>query len=102
MAQFSTVALIVAAGSGSRMGSDLPKQYRPIGGKAVLAHAVDALASHRTIDAVRVVVGQGQEELARIALGDRDVGELIIGGSERAESVHAGLDAIEADVILVH
>lgn len=98
----NVTALIVAAGSGSRMGGDLPKQFRPIAGKAVLAHAVEALASHRTIGAVRVVIGDGQEGLARQALGERDVEELIIGGIERADSVRAGLAAIEGDVILVH
>jgi 2-C-methyl-D-erythritol 4-phosphate cytidylyltransferase/2-C-methyl-D-erythritol 2,4-cyclodiphosphate synthase len=98
----TVVALIVAAGSGSRMGGEIPKQFRPLVGKAVLAHAVDALASHPAIDAVRVVIGEGQEELARQALAGRDVGELIVGGAERADSVQAGLRAIEADVILVH
>src|SRR5262245_10975607 len=98
----SVTALIVAAGSGSRMGSDLPKQFRPIAGKAVLAHAVDALASHPAIDTVRVVIGEGQQDLARQALGNRDVGELIVGGAERADSVRAGLNANETDVILVH
>ena len=98
----SVTALIVAAGSGSRMGGEIPKQFRSIAGKAVLAHAVDALASHPAIDAVRVVVGPGQEEMAGQALAGRDVGELIIGGTERADSVRAGLEDIEADVILVH
>jgi len=98
----TVTALIVAAGSGSRMGGDLPKQYRPIAGKAVLAHAVDALTSHAAIDAVRVVIGAGQESQALEALGGRDVGELIIGGIERADSVRAGLQSIDADVILVH
>lgn len=98
----SVTALIVAAGSGSRMGGDLPKQYRPIAGKSVLAHAVDALASHPAIDAIRVVIGEGQEEMAREALGSREVGHFIIGGAERADSVRAGLEAIETDVILVH
>lgn len=98
----TVTALIVAAGSGSRMGGDLPKQYRMIAGKPVLAHAVDALASHPAIDAVRVVIGERQDELAREALGNRDVGNLIIGGAERADSVRAGLAAVEADVILVH
>jgi 2-C-methyl-D-erythritol 4-phosphate cytidylyltransferase/2-C-methyl-D-erythritol 2,4-cyclodiphosphate synthase len=102
MTQKSAVALIVAAGSGSRMGGALPKQYRPIGGKPVLAHAVDALASHPAIDAVRVVVGEGQQDMARNALGDRDVGELIVGGIERADSVCAGLGAIQAEIVLVH
>jgi 2-C-methyl-D-erythritol 4-phosphate cytidylyltransferase / 2-C-methyl-D-erythritol 2,4-cyclodiphosphate synthase len=98
----TVTALIVAAGSGSRMGGDLPKQYRTIAGKAVVAHAVDALASHPAVDAVRVVVGEGQDKLAREALGSRDVGDLIIGGAERTDSVRAGLAAVEADAILVH
>jgi 2-C-methyl-D-erythritol 4-phosphate cytidylyltransferase/2-C-methyl-D-erythritol 2,4-cyclodiphosphate synthase len=98
----TVTALIVAAGSGSRMGGDLPKQYRPIAGKAVLAHAVDALASHRAVDAVRLVIGAGQEELARQALGERDVGTLIIGGETRADSVRAGLEAVDCDIVLVH
>jgi len=98
----TTTALIVAAGSGSRMGGEIPKQFRPIMGRAVLAHAVDSLASHPAIDTVRVVIGDGQQQLARESLGDREVGELIIGGSERADSVRAGMDATDADVILVH
>jgi 2-C-methyl-D-erythritol 4-phosphate cytidylyltransferase/2-C-methyl-D-erythritol 2,4-cyclodiphosphate synthase len=102
MTQKSVVALIVAAGSGSRMGGDVPKQFRPIGGKAMLAHAVDALASHPAIDAVRVVIGEGQQEMARNSLGARNVGELIVGGTERADSVRAGLGAIAANVVLIH
>jgi 2-C-methyl-D-erythritol 4-phosphate cytidylyltransferase/2-C-methyl-D-erythritol 2,4-cyclodiphosphate synthase len=98
----TVTALIVAAGSGSRLGGGVPKQYRPIAGKAILAHAVDALASHPAIGTVRIVIGEGQEEFAREALGQRDVGELIIGGKERADSVRAGLTAVESDVILVH
>ncbi|MFL6749674.1 MAG: bifunctional 2-C-methyl-D-erythritol 4-phosphate cytidylyltransferase/2-C-methyl-D-erythritol 2,4-cyclodiphosphate synthase [Sphingomicrobium sp.] len=94
-------ALIAAAGAGSRMGGELPKQFRPIGGKAVLAHAVDALASHRAVDVVKVVIGEGQRDLARAALGDRNV-ELVTGGAERSDSVRAGMEASEADVILVH
>jgi len=95
-------ALIVAAGSGNRMGADQPKQYRLLGDRPVLAHAVDALTSHSRVDAVRVVVGAGQEEMARVALGSRDVGALVTGGKERADSVRAGLAAIGDGVVLVH
>jgi 2-C-methyl-D-erythritol 4-phosphate cytidylyltransferase/2-C-methyl-D-erythritol 2,4-cyclodiphosphate synthase len=98
----AVTAIIVAAGSGSRMGGDVPKQYRTLAGKSVLAHAVDALASHPRIDTVRVVIGAGQEELARAALGDRDVGELVVGGAERSDSVRAGLDAVGQGIVLVH
>ena len=98
----AVTALIVAAGSGSRMGGQIPKQFRSLANKAVLAHTVDAMASHPAIGAVRVVIGEGQQEMARKALGGRDVGELIAGGAERADSVRAGLAMIETDVILVH
>jgi len=98
----TVTALIVAAGSGNRLGGRVPKQYRPLAGKAVLAHAVDALASHPAIDTVRVIIGEGQDELARQALKSRDVGDFIIGGAERAGSVQAGLASAEADVVLVH
>ena len=98
----NVTALIVAAGSGSRMTGDMPKQYRPLGGKAVLAHAVDALAGHPGIGTVRVVIGAGQEELAREALESRTVGPLIFGGTERADSVRAGLAALAGDIVLVH
>jgi 2-C-methyl-D-erythritol 4-phosphate cytidylyltransferase/2-C-methyl-D-erythritol 2,4-cyclodiphosphate synthase len=98
----TVTALIVAAGSGSRMGGDLPKQYRRLGNKAVLAHAVDALASHPKGDAVRLVIGAGQQEQALEALAGRRVGELIVGGKERADSVRAGLAAIGEGIVLVH
>ena len=98
----TVTALIVAAGSGSRMGGEVPKQYRLLAGKPVLAHAVDALASHPGIDAVRVVIGAGQQEMARSALGARDVGELIEGGADRSDSVRAGLSAIGDGIVLVH
>jgi 2-C-methyl-D-erythritol 4-phosphate cytidylyltransferase/2-C-methyl-D-erythritol 2,4-cyclodiphosphate synthase len=102
VSEAKVTALIVAAGSGSRMGGDVPKQYRLLGTKTVLAHAVDALASHPRIDAVRVVIGPGHEEMAEIALGRRDVGRLIVGGAERADSVRAGLAAIGDGIVLVH
>ena len=95
-------ALIVAAGSGSRMGGDLPKQYRRLGRQSVLAHAVDALAGHPRIDMVRVVIGIGQEDLAREALAGRDVGPPIQGGATRSDSVAAGLAALEDGVVLIH
>jgi 2-C-methyl-D-erythritol 4-phosphate cytidylyltransferase / 2-C-methyl-D-erythritol 2,4-cyclodiphosphate synthase len=98
----ATTALIVAAGSGSRMGGGLPKQFRLLGGKPVLRWAVESLISHPAVQTVRVVVGQGQQVDAAAALDGLDVGELIEGGAERADSVRAGLSVIEADAVLVH
>lgn len=98
----TTTALIVAAGSGSRMGGDVPKQFRRLGGKPVLRWAVESLIKHPALRAVRVVVGQGQRERAAQALAGLGVGELIEGGAERADSVRSGLAAIEGDAVLVH
>ncbi|WP_324807966.1 bifunctional 2-C-methyl-D-erythritol 4-phosphate cytidylyltransferase/2-C-methyl-D-erythritol 2,4-cyclodiphosphate synthase [Sphingomonas sp. LY29] len=95
-------ALIVAAGSGERMGGDLPKQFRTLAGRSVLAHAIDALSRHPLIDAVRVVIAKGQEEVARRAIAERDIGDFIVGGASRAESVEAGLRAIGSGIVLVH
>ena len=95
-------ALIVAAGSGTRMGHDTPKQYRLLAGKPLLRHAVEALIAHPRITAVRVVIGADQEALASEALIGLDVGSFISGGAERADSVRAGLDAIEDGIVLVH
>ena len=47
-------ALIVAAGRGTRAGGGVPKQYRELNGKAVLAHTVEAMLANAQIDAVRV------------------------------------------------
>ncbi|CAA9490030.1 MAG: 2-C-methyl-D-erythritol 2,4-cyclodiphosphate synthase [uncultured Sphingomonas sp.] len=95
-------ALIVAAGKGERLGGDVPKQYRPLGGKSVLRRSVEALIGHPRVDAVRVVIGAGQEQLAGAALDGLDIGELISGGEQRADSVRAGLAAVGSGVVLVH
>ena len=99
-------ALIVAAGSGSRVGGEMPKQYRLIAGKAVLAHAVDALVSHPRIDRVRVVIGEGQQSAFNEAIAGGDVGVPIIGGATRQESVRRGLEALAVegapDLVLIH
>ncbi len=100
----AVVALIVAAGRGERLGGDLPKQYRPLAGKAVLRRAVEPFLAHPGIDAVRVVIGAGQEALAQAALDGLAVGDLIIGAEERALSVVNGLNALPASAhkVLIH
>ncbi|WP_284070198.1 bifunctional 2-C-methyl-D-erythritol 4-phosphate cytidylyltransferase/2-C-methyl-D-erythritol 2,4-cyclodiphosphate synthase [Sphingomonas sp. KRR8] len=95
-------ALIVAAGSGSRMGADVPKQFRSLGGVPMLRRAVLPFLEHPRVDAVRVIVGEGQEAVAAGALRGLDVGTLIKGGRERADSVRAGLEAVAGGIVLIH
>jgi 2-C-methyl-D-erythritol 4-phosphate cytidylyltransferase/2-C-methyl-D-erythritol 2,4-cyclodiphosphate synthase len=98
----TVTALIVAAGKGERLGGAVPKQYRLLGGKPVLRWAVESLISHPAVRAARVVIGDGQEALAKASLDGLDVGALVAGGPARADSVRAGLSAIDGDAVLVH
>lgn len=100
-------ALIPAAGVGSRMQSATPKQYLPLGGKPMLAHAVAALAAVDAIEHVFVVVSAEDGYVDGLALQDARVSVLRVGGATRHESVQNGLRTIrgqcsDADWILVH
>jgi 2-C-methyl-D-erythritol 4-phosphate cytidylyltransferase / 2-C-methyl-D-erythritol 2,4-cyclodiphosphate synthase len=99
----TVTALIVAAGTGSRMDGDTPKQYRRLGGIPVLRRAVMPFADHKRVDRVRVVVAEGCIEDAYRAVGGAfDIGEPIIGGASRGESVRNGLAATNGDRVLIH
>jgi 2-C-methyl-D-erythritol 4-phosphate cytidylyltransferase/2-C-methyl-D-erythritol 2,4-cyclodiphosphate synthase len=102
----TTVALIVAAGSGSRVGGSQPKQFRLIRGKPMLWHSYAALAAHPHIDQVYVAIGAGQEAEAKAALVGLKDPIFVQGGPTRRESVYLGLKAIAAtqlvDQVLIH
>ena len=106
MGKWSVTALIVAAGSGERVGGDVPKQYRPIAGKPMLRLAIEAMQRHPRVTQVRVVIGKDQESLFEDATKGLDVGAPIIGGATRQKSVRRGLEALaEQDppkLVLIH
>lgn len=94
------VALLVAAGSGTRAGGTVPKQFAIVAGRPMIAHAYDALASHPAIVETIVIVGDGRQALVRSALGDVPV---VVGGPTRRVSVANGLGALhDATHVLVH
>lgn len=100
-----TVALLVAAGSGTRLGSGPPKQYRRLGWQSVLAHAVERL-NHPRIDDILAVIGPGQEPVFQDHVGRRSLPAPVIGGATRQESVRNGLEALAAlgpvETVLIH
>ncbi|HVM23039.1 MAG TPA: bifunctional 2-C-methyl-D-erythritol 4-phosphate cytidylyltransferase/2-C-methyl-D-erythritol 2,4-cyclodiphosphate synthase [Sphingomicrobium sp.] len=98
----SVTAIIVAAGKGARLGGGLPKQYRMLGGKPVLRWAAEALKRHPAIQAVRVVIGEGQQASAAAALEGLDIAGFVPGGAERADSVRAGLATVDSEAVLIH
>ena len=97
--------MLVAAGSGSRAGGGLPKQYRRLAGRPLLSHALDHL-SRSAVDEIRVVIGEGQDELYHDALEGRALPSPIFGGAERYLSVRSGLEAVAAegavDRVIIH
>jgi 2-C-methyl-D-erythritol 4-phosphate cytidylyltransferase len=101
-------ALIPAAGMGRRMGSDIPKQYLPLGGKTVLEHTLDALARHPAIDGLVLVLGA--DDSCAATFPDQVRGKpllLAMGGAERSDSVMSGLERLagqadDQDWVLVH
>lgn len=99
--------VVPAAGSGSRMGGELPKQYQPIAGKPMLRHTLDALLSHPRIAGVVVALAVDDRHWRELGFdGDSRV-KAISGGASRADSVLAGLAALAESVgddglVLVH
>lgn len=94
--------VVVAAGSGSRAGGD--KQWRALGGKAVVRWSVEALLRSGASPVI-VVVARDSLERAQDALRGLDGWIAVAGGAERADSVRAGLDALdlpETTPVLVH
>lgn len=101
------IALIPAAGVGSRMEGELPKQYLRLGERTMLEHAIDALLAEARIDAVFVVVAPTDTRWHELGVDGERVEFLPVGGANRAESVRNGLIAIAArtgddDRVLVH
>jgi 2-C-methyl-D-erythritol 4-phosphate cytidylyltransferase len=103
----ATWALIVAAGSGERLGIDRPKAFAVLGGRPLLAESIDRLDRCELVDAIVVAAPPGWEEpsiLLSEELAASKVVACVTGGATRAESVAAALAEVPADalVVLVH
>jgi 2-C-methyl-D-erythritol 4-phosphate cytidylyltransferase/2-C-methyl-D-erythritol 2,4-cyclodiphosphate synthase len=100
-----TVALIVAAGSGQRLGGGLPKQYRPLAGKPLLRHALERFLARRDFAGVAVVVGPDQQAHYEQATQDLRLLPPTLGGASRQESVRLGLESLAGSApshVLIH
>jgi len=97
-------AVVPAAGIGSRMAADRPKQYLHIAGKTILEHTIDRLFSHPAITRVIIAISQTDPYFASLPLANDPRITVVDGGAERADSVFAGLAAIDDENtwVLVH
>jgi 2-C-methyl-D-erythritol 4-phosphate cytidylyltransferase/2-C-methyl-D-erythritol 2,4-cyclodiphosphate synthase len=97
--------LIVAGGSGSRVGAGLPKQYRPLAGVPMLRRAIDAFLAGLSISSVQVVIGADHTAAYENATAGLALLPVAAGGDTRQESVRRGLSALRAlepDFVLIH
>ena len=101
-------AVIPAAGAGSRMGAEIPKQYLMLAGQTVLEHSLDVLLACERIATVVLVLSADDERWPEIMHRYKDSREkTVTGGAERCHSVLNGLEHLAGsagvdDWVLVH
>jgi 2-C-methyl-D-erythritol 4-phosphate cytidylyltransferase len=100
-------AIIVAAGSGSRFASEIPKQFVDLAGKPVIVHTLEKFEACPAVDEIILVLSEDGRRLFESAIGERSFAKLrklVAGGATRAESVKNGLDAIDpaCSIVAVH
>ena len=100
------VAIILAAGKGTRMQSEMPKQYIPLLGKPVLFYSLQAF-EESIVDEIVLVTGKEEQEYCKKEIvekyGFQKVVHIVEGGAERYHSVYQGLlIAKGADYVLIH
>lgn len=101
--------IIPSAGKGSRMKSDIPKQYMMIDGRTILDITVEKFEKNKYVDGVVVVRGKDDDnfKLERDFSKYKKVSKIIHGGNTRKESVYKGIKSIEEcckedDIVLIH
>lgn len=98
-----TAAIIVAGGTGSRMGLDVPKQFLPLCGKEIIVHTVHTFASCDFIDKIIIVCHADYLEHCKELFDSMESVCYITGGATRQESVSRGLTlAQDYTYVLVH
>ena len=101
----TSIALIVAAGSGTRSGLGFPKQYLKLGQQTVLEKSIRAFLDHDGVDHVLVVINPDDTELYNDAVKGLDIFPPVFGGATRQESVFNGLKALteyQPNKVLIH
>ena len=104
------IALLTAAGTGTRMHQDIPKQFIHVDNKPVIIHTMEAFQQHPSIDAIVVVTLESWSEVLRAYAKQFNITKLkwvVSGGATGQESIRNGLEKIAEemspeDVVMVH
>ena len=100
-----TGVVIVAAGSGKRMGGQRNKLWLPLAGEPILAHTVRLFAAHQDVDQIVLVVSeQDHADVLKWLKKEAIRLTVVLGGAERQDSVRSGLGALSENCtyVLVH
>jgi len=108
----SNIALLTAAGSGSRIHQDIPKQFLHVNNKPIIIYTLEAFQRHPNIDEICVVILKGWEEILWAYARQFNITKLkyvVNGGATGQESIYNGLKAIKEDneetkdiVVIIH
>lgn len=104
------IAIIIAGGSGNRMGQDIPKQFINVNDKPVLIYTLEGFQRHPDIDAIGVVCIEGWEKVVQAYANQFNITKLqwiTKGGGSAQESIYNGVKVLAGkaeknDVIIIH
>ena len=91
-------AIVLAGGKGTRMNSEIPKQFLVVGGKPLISYSLDVFEKSPFIDAIIIVTSQDYTGYMKALVkenGYKKIAGIALGGKERYDSVHSGLELIQ-------
>lgn len=104
------VALLTAAGTGTRMGQDIPKQFMHVENKPIIIHTMEAFQKHPSVDAIIVVTLPAWIDVLKAYARQFNITKLrwvVSGGQSGQESIYNGLNTLKAEldeetIVMVH
>ena len=104
------IAIIIAGGSGNRMGQDIPKQFLNVCDKPILVYTLESFQRHPDVDAIGVVCIEGWESFVRSYANQFNITKLqwiAPGGNSAQESIRNGVNALAGrcaadDIVIIH
>lgn len=104
------IALLTAAGGGTRMNQDIPKQFMHVENRPIIIHTLEAFQNHPSIDAIIVVTIDSWKDVLSAYAKQFNIDKLkwiVSGGSNGQESIKNGIDELSKfcskdDVVLIH
>lgn len=105
------VALVLSGGTGTRLGTDIPKQYIQVCGRSVISYCIEQLSDHERISSIQIVAAPQWQETVRECLEQYDRNRKFCSfsdpGANRQLSIYNGLSDIrryaeDSDAVLIH